>query len=232
MPNADLARVAGVPETLLSAGLLASLPESAPAAPWICSGTALLWLARGGSRARAALPPVLRGPALAVVGGFVHYSDTPVGGYDEVFGIVASRTGASLWGHVAFMAVDSRASLVGGRTSWGMPKTLATFPRSRVAALGVDRHWEVAARARALGPRLPLRLSAAARQVLPDGTAGASRLVAHARARPALLHMTVTSAVAGPLVPSLPQWLRPGRHLGLLLDDLHLTLSPPSPLQP
>jgi len=42
-------------------------------------------------------------------------------------GLVASADGMKSWGTVSFMAVDSEASLVGGRTNWSMPKTLAGF---------------------------------------------------------------------------------------------------------
>ena len=41
--------------------------------------------------------------------------------------MVASADGRRSWGNVAFMAVDSETSLVGGRTNWAMPKTLAQF---------------------------------------------------------------------------------------------------------
>ena len=66
-------------------------------------------------------------PGLLTVGGFVRYTDTPVGAYDEVLGMIGSRTGLRPWGNVAFMSVNSESSLVGGRTNWAMPKTLARF---------------------------------------------------------------------------------------------------------
>src|SRR3954453_1144671 len=125
----ELTGVAGVPETELSESLRSRLPENLTSAPWTVEAQAVVWYARGNAAATAALPPTLRSRAkgLAVVGGVVRYSSTPVGRYDEVFGLVGSRTGITGWGSVAFMAVDSEASLVGGRTHWAMPKTLAEF---------------------------------------------------------------------------------------------------------
>ena len=52
--------------------------------------------------------------AFASVGGFVRYEYTPVGTYDEVFGMVVSADGTRSWGNVAFMAVDSET----GEEEW------------------------------------------------------------------------------------------------------------------
>ena len=62
-----------------------------------------------------------------MIGGMVRYLETPVGPYDEVLGMVGSRTGLRPWGSVAFMSVDSEPSLVGGRSNWAIPKTLGSF---------------------------------------------------------------------------------------------------------
>lgn len=225
--RAELIGVSGVPETALSEALLARLPAGSAPAPWRCGFSALLWLGRGGRAASAALPRALKAsPALATVGGFVRYTDTPVGGYDEVFGIVASRTGLQPWAHVAFMAVDSLASLVGGRTNWAMPKTLARFdgePAARtVVATGSDQTaWRVEASARVIGPAVPLRLSGTARQQFGDGRIGESPLIFAGRARPAIVTTQVASAGA------LPEWLRPGQHLGAVIDSGSFTLAEP-----
>ncbi len=230
MPSpTDLAGVPGVPETVLGRALLDALPESRAPAPWSCSCEAVLWFGRGSRAATAALPQALRRTSRGrgVVGGMVGYRDTPVGAYDEVFGAVGSRTGLRPWGSVAFMAVDSPASLVGGRENWGLPKTLAAFEGevtggSGVTARGADLvGWRVAVSSRSLGPAVPARVSGEVRQVLPDGRIGRSRLSVHARVRPALVTVEVVSE--GPLA----SWLRPGRHLGVVVQEATLTLATP-----
>jgi hypothetical protein len=120
--------------------------------------------------------------ALATVGGFVRYTNTPVGQYDEVLGMVGSHTGLCPWGNLAFMSVDSRPSLVGGRTNWAMPKTLARFDgelaaNSTVTGTGADEiSWSVSATPRVLGPAIPLKTKATARQQFIDGRIGDSLL--------------------------------------------------------
>jgi hypothetical protein len=234
--TAALAGVPGVPETRISQALLSTLPANVAPAPWSCVCDAVLWFGRGGPAATAALAPPLRRAArgLGVVGAMVRYRETPVGPYDEVLGMVGSHTGARPWGSVAFMAVDSGASLVGGRTNWAMPKTLAAFegdpaPGSTVVARGDDEvRWEVAASSRVLGPAVPVAAAGRARQVLPGGGIADCRLSARGRVRPALVTVEVVSD--GPLA----SWLRPGRHLGLVVQDARFTLAEPSlvPVRP
>jgi hypothetical protein len=226
--TAALAGVPGVPETSLSPALLAAVPGNRAPAPWSCVCDAVLWLGRGGAAATAALPPALHGArGLGVVGGMVRYRETPVGPYDEVLGMVGSHTGLRPWGSVAFMAVDSAESLVGGRTNWAMPKTLAAFEGdvaagSTFTARGADAvRWQVTATSRVLGPAVPLGAAGLARQVFPGGGVGSSRLSARARVRPAVVTVEVGSG--GPLA----SWLRPGRHLGLVVEDARFTLAEP-----
>lgn len=229
MSRPELTGVAGVPETLLSEALLARLPENLSEAPWTCAAEAVLWLGRGGRAARAALPPALRDGArgLAVVGGMVRYQDTPVGRYDEVLGIVASNSGVRPWGNVAFMSVDSEASLVGGRTNWAMPKTLAKFTGEvgsgeTITATGADETaWQVTATPRVIGPAVPLKTKGIARQEFPGGRVGDCLLTARARIRPAIVTVEVSSD--GPL----PTWLTPGRHLGAVAESVTFTLGEP-----
>ncbi len=218
----------GVPETALSAALAAGLPLNQAEAPWECRCSALLWLGRGGRAAAAALPPGLAGsPALATVGGFVRYSATPVGPYDEVLGMVASRTGLRPWGNVAFMSVDSQPSLVGGRTNWAMPKTLARFegepaPGRTMTGTGSDQiPWSVSASSRVIGPALPFKSKGTARQQFSDGRIGDSLLTFAGRVRPAIVTVEVSSA------GTLPRWLRPGRHLGAVIEEATFTLGEP-----
>jgi hypothetical protein len=163
-----------------------------------------------------------------VGGALLRYADTPVGPYDEVLGVVGTADGLRPVGTVAFMAVDSEASVVGGRVNWGMPKTLAAFDRPdagrTVAATvvgGGGSPWQVAVTARPVGPSLPVALRLVAGQQFPDGRVGHSTLRARGRARLAVVTVDVSSA--GPL----PTWLRPGRHLGTVLSDAAFDLQPP-----
>ena len=229
LPRPELTGVTGVAETLLSPTLLASLPENSSEAPWTVNCSAVVWTTRATAAARAALPPQLReSRAVVVIGGMVRYLETPVGPYDEVFGIVMAREGLTgSWGHVAFMAVDSPASLVGGRTNWAMPKTLASFSggvgsrRTIVARGNDDKAWEVRATPRVLGPRVPVRSRAVTRQEFPGERLGDSRLQAKGKARPALVDVQVSSD------GRLADWLRPGRHLGAIAESVTFTLGVP-----
>jgi hypothetical protein len=188
----------------------------------------LLWLGRGGRAAAAALPPALAdSPGLVTVGGVVRYTDTPVGAYDEVLGMIGSRTGLRPWGNVAFMSVNSESSLVGGRTNWAMPKTLARFDGElangrRFTGNGTDQlSWTVSATPRIAGPAVPLKTKATARQQFADGRVGDSLLTFSGRMRPAFVTVGVSSA--GPL----RTWLRPGLHLGAFVEDATFTLGEP-----
>lgn len=221
----ELTGLPGIPEVALSEALLASLPGNRAPGRWQCRCSAMVWLGRGGRAATAALPPALAGsPALATVGGFVRYTDTPVGPYDEVLGLIASRTGLRPWGNVALMAVDSLASLVGGRTNWAMPKTLASFDGDPTAmtATGSDQvAWRVGARSRVIGPAVPVKVAGTARQQFGDGRIGESRLTFAGRVRPAVVDVEVTSA------GTLAGWLRPGRHVGAMIDSATFVLEEP-----
>ncbi len=226
----EITGVGGVPESAVSAALLATLPPHHAPAPWTVTCEAVVWVCRGGEAATRALPPALRtgSRGLVVVGGVVRYSDTPVGPYDEVFGLVGSRTGRRGWGSVCFMSVDSPASLVGGRANWGMPKTLGAFAGeiadgASVTARGADESdWSLTATPRVRGPRLPARSRATTRQEFAGGRIGDSRLSASARIRPALVDVEVGSS------GDLATWLRPGRHLGAVVERSTFTLAPPT----
>lgn len=228
MIRTEITGVPGVPETALSDELLARLPENLAPAPWDARCSGLVWSGRGGSAARQALPPALRGSrARASVGGFVRYAYTPVGAYDEVFGMVASADGRRSWGNVAFMAVDSETSLVGGRANWAMPKTLAQFEgevgRGKTISGWSEGpvRWRVEATAVRVGPRIKVRSKQPSRQEFPDGVVRDSPMVARAAIRPALVRVKVDSD--GPLA----SWLRPGLHLGALIESAEFTLGEP-----
>lgn len=227
----EITGVGGVAESAVSAALLATLPPHDAPAPWTVTCEAVIWVCRGGEGAGRALPPALRASGsrgLIVVGGVVRYSDTPVGPYDEVFGLVGSRTGRRGWGSVCFMSVDSPASLVGGRANWGMPKTLGAFAGeiasgSSVVARGADEvQWSVTATPRVRGPRLPARSRAITRQEFDGGRIGDSRLSASVKVRPAVVDVEVRSE------GDLATWLKPGRHLGAVVERSTFSLAPPT----
>lgn len=226
----DIAGVPGVSETTLPPSLIADLPANLAPAPWSVRGSAVVWWTRAGAGARAALPESLAEThkPVMVIGGFVRYSDTPVGTYDEVFGIVTSKGpgGAKdIVSTVAFMAVDSPTSLVGGRTNWSMPKTLASFegaPDSEMTARSNTEHaWTVTARARALPVGITRSAKAVIRQAFPDGSLGDTSMASGGRMRPALISVGVESD--GPLAG----WLKPGRRVGMLLDNVKMEFTEP-----
>lgn len=226
----ELTGVAGVVETMLDSALLDSLPGNDAPPPWTVRSSAMVWNTLGGKDATAALPPNVQASALNVIGGMVRYQDTPVGRYDEVFGAVGFRQGLSIRASVTFMAVDSPASLVGGRTNWAMPKTLARFDgdigsgSTMTAASASTTPWQVAAKPKAFGLPIPLISSFVVLQQFPDGSVQASKLKATGRGRAALIDVDVDAPT------SLPTWLRSGLHLGMVIDTLTFTLGAPSVL--
>jgi hypothetical protein len=225
METAELRAVPGVPECELDDALVAGLPAEAPPAPWDdCGFDAVVWFGRGGPGASAAAGAQVTGGgrALAVLGGLVAYRRTPVGPYHEVLGAVALRRGRAARGTVPFMAVDSRDSLVGGRQNWSLPKSLARFsgaPASGTAMTAEGEGWTVRATPRAFGPTLRLRTAGRLAQAWPDGQVRESVLTGRARARSAIVVVEVRSN------GNLAAWLRPGRHLGLVIADSTFALS-------
>lgn len=226
MKTADLLAVPGVAESKLSEQVAASLPDSAPPAPWDCTSTGIVWWARGRavrSSSVAALLPAGR-PAVAI-GGMISYATTPVGPYHEVFGGVALRAGRGVDVTIPFMAVDSRDSVVGGRQNWSLPKVLASFtgePGAGTTTTATGDGWTVAVTARPVAPRIPVRMSGRVVQRWPDGSVRAAMLSGRGRSRLAVVSVAVTSSVG-----DLPSWLRPGRHLGALLSDVRFELPAP-----
>jgi hypothetical protein len=183
----------------------------------------VVWWTRGGSAAaRAAGPASSPGTrAAAVIGGFVAYRNTPVGKYHEVYGAVGLVRGRSVRGTIPFMSVDSRASLVGGRSNWSLPKCLAEFSGEPGAGTMTARGagWLVRATTRPFGPSFPLRMAGRIVQPWPDGRLREAALGGRARARAAIVTVTVESA------GELASWLRPGKHVGAVLTDTSFSLS-------
>lgn len=192
-----------------------------PGAPWTCRCDAIVWCSRPSGSAGAE-------PKLAVFGALLSYHASPVGAYREIQGL---RGGLSRHGPrvtVPFIAVDSPASQLGGRQNWALPKELAEFTGQPAAGTmtAAGAGWTVSATARALGPWLPIRLAGHLEQPWPDGRWRTATLTGRAAARPALVRVAVRST------DGLAGWLRPGRHLGLLIRQADFTLDRPSEVRP
>ena len=173
-----------VPESRLDAGTRARLAagEGGPPAPppWTTTVSAVLWWHRAAPGAVEHLPEAVRGlPHLPItVGALVRYRDSPVGSYSEVFASpVLLRRGFGLPAvTVPFIAVDSLASVVGGRAGWMLPKTLARalWPSDGPARVETD-DWSVAVSVAPDGPRLPIRGRLPLLQAQPDRVDGPQR---------------------------------------------------------
>jgi hypothetical protein len=92
----------------------------------------------------------------------VHYDHSPVGPYNELALAVLTSRGPS----VVQMPVTSPASMIGGRRIWGFPKSLAHLHWQRQGNRITFRTGKKQWRARAVGPRIPLRLRASSTQKL------------------------------------------------------------------
>lgn len=224
----ELPFIPAAPESLMPPGMAERLPVMAPAAPWQCVFGGHLWIQRAGAGAAAVLPEPLRQRSRPrwVVGGFVRYTDSPVGPYAEVYAGLVVRSGSRLRAHVPFMAVDSLESLRAGRANWALPKSLATFegvPTTAGTTSGVmeadGAAWQVRVTARAFGPRLPLRAGVTVEQVRPDGSVGIFKAVVSGRARLARMDVEVVSQA------SLGSWMPSGRHLATEWTDASLRVS-------
>lgn len=154
------------------------------------------------------------------VGGFARYHRSPVGPYEEVFASPAPVVHAGRISlPIAFMAVDSAASLRGGRANWALPKEMATF--SGWSATGEDGAWSVRARVVSTGMRIPLLGAAHLLQVAEDGSLVRSPAWARGVGRAARVDVSVRG-------PRLAEWLLPGRHLGLAVERATLTVQAPA----
>lgn len=212
--------IPSVPESLLAADV--DLPDSSAPAPWRTRIDAAFWWHRATPAAAAQLPPALRrqGVVPVTVAAFVRYHSTPVGPYSEIF---ASPVLLRKWPvpplHVPFIAVDSLASVHGGRVNWALPKSLASFTwgSSSVAASGAG--WDVAAQARAATPKFPIAGGLRVTQLVEDEPR-TSWVRVHGRARLG----RVTVAANG---PTLSQWLSPGGHPALLISDSTMLVGAP-----
>jgi hypothetical protein len=158
---------------------------------------------------------------------FVDYLDSPVGPYREVLASpvlrapsVKERSGPAI--AVPFIAVDSEASVHGGRTHWRLPKVPATFTGDvlrEVVASGDG--WSVHVASHASGSRMPLLGLLPFAQPMPDGR----WLRATARLRARARRARIDVAAEG---PTLLKWLAAGRHRGVVITDGVLTVGLPS----
>jgi hypothetical protein len=218
-----------VPESRLDDALRARLAagEGGPPAPppWTTSVSAVLWWHRAAPDAAQRLPDAVRDlPHLPItVGALVRYRNSPVGSYSEVFASpVLLRRGRGLPAvSVPFIAVDSLASVVGGRAGWMLPKTLARalWPPDDAARIETD-DWSVAVSIAPRGPRVPIRGRLPLLQSQPEG--GRRLSLVQMRGR-----MQVGWARVDTSGPSLPSWLRSGRHPAVAISSGTMRISAP-----
>ena len=194
----------------------ALLPAEVPGPPWRCRCDAVVWLSR----------PC--GGGLVSAGALIAYRATPVGEYREVLalnalpGLPASIRELLPRLTVPFIAVDSPASIAGGRRNWALPKELAHFTGEpgQDAMTAAGPGWSVTAEARPLGLWLPARFAGRLVQPWPDGLPRRAAGSGRARVRPAVVRVAVEGRPA--------RWLRPGSHLGLVVRAAEFTLGPPA----
>ncbi len=151
------------------------------------------------------------------VAAFLRYDEGPVGAYDELIAmpnVVLRRRRLSL--AVPFIAVDSEASIAGGRANWALPKTLAEFEwlqhnglARQIEARGDG--WSAEARVLWSGPRMPLWARVRQTQVRADGAV----IVVPVRSRGVGRVARVEVRTDG---PTLPYWLSSGVHIGVAIE--------------
>lgn len=167
-----------------------------PSPPWRTQATALLWPQRLG------------------LGGLVAYRDGPVGPYAELFAARVRLHGGRPAGHVTFMAVDSEASVAGGRENWALPKELAAFAAEAGGLTVRGDGWAVRLRATVRPRRLPALAAARCAQPWPDGRVRAFGVRFRGSARAAAVEVADSS------VPWLPAGAHPAVALSGVIDVL------------
>ena len=193
--------------------------EAVPPAPWHTRADVVVWLHPAVPGAAQHLPPAFRvRPTIPLtVGAFVRYHDTPVGPYGEILAAPVLLAEAPLPpACVPFIAVDSPASIRGGRENWDLPKTLARFAFGAGTVRAEGDGWRVDARIRARPRALPIRLALRDRQ--PG--AGLIDIRAGGWAQPASVHLNAAG-------PELPQWLLPGPHVALAIRNARTVFGRP-----
>ena len=227
----DLTQVRGVPECTLTPQILDLLPAQNAPAPWRAHAKGMFWWAKPDDAAVAALreilppgiDPTLR-PAF-VAAALISYIDTPVGAYHEILAIVSLRRGRKVVSHVPFIAVDSAASVVGGRANWALPKTLIDFegePASGTTMTARGADWVVTATPHASGPPLPFASPRMNGLVQFGPGDDAWRAKSSGRGVVRLGHVDVSVASEG----SLASWLPSGRCRGVVASSMHGWMGP------
>lgn len=210
-----------MPESALQHDVLAALPATTPAPPWRCHVEAVVWWHRAVPAAREAVAAQLRDRAGVplTVGSFLRYLDSPVGPYDEVLA-APHLLGPLPRLHIPFIAVDSLASVHGGRVHWDLPKVLCSFARSGSVVRAEGSGWWLGAAASPVGLRLPVFARVGDVQVGAAGAVTRSRSTTWARGRFARVEVDVDPSC------SLAGWLLPGRHRGAVLRGRLLVGAP------
>jgi hypothetical protein len=195
-----------------------------PPPPWTLRLAGVVWLHRARPGAGRAHQPGLRFDRAVplTVAGLVDYAESPVGPYAEVWGApTLVLRGATVGLGIPFMAVDSAASMAGGRANWALPKTLASFAGDAATGPG----WSLRARAASAGVRLPFAVAGRLLQVR-EGGHELLRATALARGVGRLARVDVETT------GDVPGWLAGGRHAGLLIERGALVVRRPIASRP
>jgi hypothetical protein len=221
---AEIKTLVGVPETVLPPEVAAALPADTPGPPWRVRMSGLLWRHRPTAGAATAVPTPLERRRRGITNvGFVRYSETPVGAYDEVMGAPVTVRGGLLGRTcVPLIAVDSIPSVHAGRAHWALPKVMAAFAWEPDDSVRVDGDgWWLSARVVQRGLSIPIFGRSTQAQVRPDGRVGSVPVTMRGRGR------VVTVDVAVDPNASFASWLLPGRHRGILLTAATMRVGAP-----
>ncbi|AXQ31110.1 hypothetical protein D0B54_21575 [Solimonas sp. K1W22B-7] len=226
-PTFDITAIPGSPESVLSPAMLSQLPASAAPAPWDAQAQAILWWGRPSQQLHSQLTPRMQaqGKPLLSIGAILRYDDTPVGTYAEVMAVTALRGPRGVFNHCPFIAVDSPASVVGGRANWALAKTLARFEGDAAtrAMTAVGESWTVRVSAKSYGPALSLNLPLPAATLLQetaDGLLQASLKAGRSRLR--LARVTVECSGSDALRAYMPS----GHYWGVIAEPFRGWLGP------
>lgn len=229
----DLGDVSGSRQTVLgeaALGRLRPFDEGHTAhAPWVCRLQATVWwraAPRGDAALASVLPAALAGARpLGVAAAMVRYLDTPVGPYQEVLaGVLVLLRGVPTL-HVPFIAVDSPASVVGGRREWALPKTEARFGAGPgvVPQVAAGDGWTLTARAVSSRlPPVPAGAPVPLCQVGPGGAVVSALMVGAGVLRPATVDVVLDAD------DDLAAWLPAGRCRGATVTGGRFRLGSPT----